>query len=133
MSQHSVHLIGGADEETATVTIDERDELCHVTFQYRERSLSASAEDFFEAFAQVRIQLEPDHLIPFCYGASLNVFPSGMSRSMASGLKAYRLTKGRQALTKDLVFIFDSGPDVIPASVARQKEYFDDWITSLKA
>src|SRR5262249_73940 len=115
------------------ITTAEYDELCHVTFQYRGRSLSASAEDFFEALAQVRIQLEPDHLIPFCYGASLNVFPSGMSRGMGSGLKAYRLTMVRQALTNDLVFIFDSGPDVIPASVARQKEYFDDWIESLRA
>src|SRR5438309_272545 len=133
MSQHSVHLIGGTDEETATITTDQRDEVCLVTLQYRGRSLSASAEDFFEALAQARVQLESHHLIPFCYGASLNVFPSGMSRSMGSGLKAYRLTMGRQALMKDLVFIFDSGPDVIPASVARQKEYFNDWIASLKA
>jgi len=133
MSQHLIHLIGGTDDETATLTADERDEVCHITFEYRGRSISASAEDFFDALSQVRIQLEPERLIPFCYGASLNVFPSGMSRSMGSGLKAYRLTMGRQALAKDQVLIFDSGADVIPASVARQKEFFDDWIKSLKA
>ncbi len=55
-----------------------------------------------------------------------------MSRSIGAGLKAYRLTAGRQALTSDLVSIFDSGPDVIPSSVAKQKEYFNDWIRSLK-
>jgi hypothetical protein len=133
MFQHSIYLIGGADEETAIVTADERDELCHVTLEHHGRSISANADDFFEALARVRIQLESDHLIPFCYGASLNVFPSGMTRSMGSGLKAYRLTMGSQALAKDLVSIFDSGPDIIPASVARQKEYFNDWIASLKA
>jgi hypothetical protein len=133
MSQHLVHLIGRGDEETAMVTTDERDEICHITFEYRGRSISADARDFFDALSEIRIQLEPEQLIPFCYGASLNVFPSGMSRSMGSGLKAYRLTMGHQALAKDLVFIFDAGPDIIPASVVRQKKYFDDWIKSLKA
>jgi len=72
-------------------------------------------------------------LLPFCYGASLNVFPSGMSRDMGLGLKAYRLTKGHQAFNKDLVSIFDAGPDVIPSFVVNQKEYYEDWIESLKA
>ena len=133
MSQHLVHLIGGGDEETATITADERNGVCHIEFEYRGRSVSASAEDFFDALAIIRTQLEPERLIPFCYGASLNVFPSGMSRSMGSGLKAYRLTMGHPTVRKDLVFIFDSGPDVIPASVASQKEYHDDWIESFKA
>jgi hypothetical protein len=133
MPEHTIHLIGGEDDETATLTTEDRDEVCHITFRYRDRIIEASAEDYFDAFCQIRLQLEPERLIPFCYGASLNVFPSGMSRSMGSGLEAYRLTKGSQALTKDLVGIFDSGPDVIPASVANQKEHFNDWIQSLKA
>jgi hypothetical protein len=133
MSQHLVHLIGGSDNETATVVTDERDHVCHITFQYRGRSISVSAADFFDALSQILIQLEPERLMLFCYGASLNVFPSGMSRSMGAGLKAYRLIMGRQTRSQDLVFIFDSGPDVIPSSVARQREYFDDWIASLKA
>jgi hypothetical protein len=133
MPEHLIHLIGGGDDEPATLTADGRGEVCHITFKYRGRSISASAEDFFDALSQIRLLLEPERLIPFCYGASLNVFPSGMSRSMGSGLRAYRLTMGHQALTKDLVSIFGSGPDVIPASVARQKEFFDDWIKSLKA
>ena len=56
-----------------------------------------------------------------------------MARNMGSGLLAYRLTPGRQALTKDLVGIFDTGHDVIPATVANQKEHYNDWIRSLKA
>lgn len=133
MPEHAIHLIGGDDDETATLSTEDLDEVCRITFRYRGHSIEASAEDFFDALCQIRLQLEREHLIPFCYGASLNVFPSGMSRSMGAGLRAYRLTIGRQALTKDLVSIFDSGPDVIPASVAKQEEYFNDWIESLKA
>ena len=133
MPEFTIHLIGGGDDEAATLTTEDRGELCHISFRYRDRVIEASAEDFFDALCQIRLQLEPERLIPFCYGASLNVFPSGMSRSMGAGMKAYRLTTGRQALTKDLVSIFDSGPDVIPASVANQKEHFNDWIQSLKA
>jgi hypothetical protein len=132
MSDHKIHLIGGKDDETATLTTEDRGDLCHISFQYRDRVIEASAPDYFDAFCQIRLQLEPKRLIPFCYGASLNVFPSGMSRSMGTGLSAYRLATGRQALTRDLVNIFESGHDVIPASVANQKEYFDGWIQSLK-
>lgn len=133
MPEHTIHLIGGEDEETATLTTEDSSEVCHIAFRYRGRIIEANAADYFDAFCQIRLQLEPERLIPFCYGASLHVFPSGMSRSMGSGLKAYRLSAGRQALTKDLVSIFDSGPDIIPSFVANQEEYFDEWIQSLQA
>ena len=133
MSDHTIYLIGGEDDETATLTTQPRDGQCHITFRYRDRVIQASATDYFEAFSQIRLQLEPARLIPFCYGASLNVFPSGMARDMSSGLSAYRLTIGRTTSKDALVRIFDSGPDVIPASVANQKEYFNDWLKSPKA
>ena len=133
MSEHIVHLIGGEDDETATLAIEGRHDVCYVSFRYRDRIIEASAPDYFAAFCKIRLQLEPERLKPFCYGASLNVYPSGMARNMGSGLLAYRLTPGRQALTKDLVGIFDTGHDVIPATVANQKEHYNDWIRSLKA
>ena len=133
MSEHRIYLIGGEDDEVATLTTENRGGVCHITFRYRGRVIEASADDYFDALRQIRLNLDTERLIPFCYGASLNVFPSGMSRSMGSGLKAYRLTVGHPALTKDLVSIFDSGHDVIPASVANQKQYFDDWIQSFKS
>ncbi|HEX8310775.1 MAG TPA: hypothetical protein VF614_05615 [Chthoniobacteraceae bacterium] len=132
MSDHTIHLIGGEDDETATLTTEPRDGRCHITFRYRDRIIEASATDYFEAFSQIRLQLEPERLIPLCYGASLNVFPSGMARDMGSGLSAYRLTIGRRASRDDLVRIFDSGLDVVPASVVNQKQHYDDWIQSPK-
>ena len=31
--------------------------------------MEASATDYFEAFSQIRVRLERERLIPFCYGA----------------------------------------------------------------
>ena len=132
MSDHTINLIGGEDDETATLTTESRDGRCHITFRYRDRVIEASATDYFKAFSQIRLQLEPERLIPFCYGASLNVFPSGMARDMGSGLSAYRLTIGRTPAKDALVRIFDSGPDVIPASVANQEQHYNDWLKSPK-
>lgn len=129
---YNISLVGGSENEQATVLIDEEDDACHITFHYRGRIIEAKASDFFEAFCSIRKQLEPEKLIPFCYGASLNVFPSGMARDMGAGLSAYRMKIGEHAKLKDLVPIFNSGPDVIPASVADQKRYFKQWVESPK-
>lgn len=133
VSDHTIHIIGGEDDETATVTAELRNGRCHITFRYRDRIIQASATDYFEAFSQIRLQLEPERITPFCYGASLNVFPSAMARDMGAGLLAYRHIVGRRASREDLVRIFESGPDVIPASVANQRQHFDEWVQSLKA
>jgi hypothetical protein len=131
MSKHSVHLIGGEDGELATVEANSlgRDK-CVVAVTYRNKTIHGEGRDYFEALREVRKLMEPDRLIPFCYGASLNVYPSGMSREMAQGMVAYRMTLGRPTRREDLVRIFDAGPDVIPAFVAQQSEYFDDWKNS---
>jgi hypothetical protein len=133
MGEHLIHLTGGGDNEIAAVITQDREgDVCQVTLRYRDELFEAKASDFFEAFCKIRLQLEPKGLIPFCYGASLDVYPSGICRSMGTGMKAYRITHGRHALLTDLVSIFDSGSDVIPSSVANQKENFQAWLQSLR-
>jgi hypothetical protein len=131
--QHAVFLIGGADDEQAVFTLSEKGDLCRLKCEYRNKAVECSAPDFFQALCDVREHLASDGLIPFCYGASLNVYPSGMARSMGYALKAYRLAQGKQARTIDLVEIFAEGPDVIPASVGAQQQFFDEWLASLSA
>jgi len=133
MESHTIHLIGGADEEAGLLNLQERDDDFWLGFTYRSKTIEACADDFFEAFCQIRLVLEKEHLIPFCYGASLNVYPSGMARNMGGGLKAYKLNKGRHAKMEDLVYIFSEGPDVVPSQVSRQKEFFEEWLNSLRA
>ena len=65
------------------------------------------------------------------YGGSRNVFPSGMSRDMGSGLKAYRLTLGSTGRLEDLVGIFETGPGIEPATVDEQRAFFREWVSSI--
>ena len=132
MTAHRIHLIGGEDEELAEFVENEHDDLCALICRYRGKEIEAQAEDFFEALCEVRLKLEVEGLIPFCYGASLNVYPSAMSRQMSLGKAAYRMTLGKQALRSDMVQLFAEGPDVIPAPVARQREFFQSWLQSLQ-
>jgi hypothetical protein len=61
---------------------------------------------------------------------SLKVWPSGMSRVMGLGLKAYLVKPGEPA--KRIVNIFGDCPDVIPSSVANQEEFAPEWMASLR-
>lgn len=133
MSEHKILLIGGAEGEYGVLTTSTRSNRCHIHFAYRESALEAEASDYFEALCQVRRKLEEEELIPFCYGASLDVYPSGMARDMGAGLKAYKLTLGKHVTKESLVDIFAEGLDMIPAYVARQREYFEQWVNGAKA
>ena len=131
MKTHTLPLIGGIDKETAIFTEEELQNECVLTCCYRGKTIRASAPDFFEALCRIRRELEKEGLVPFCYGASLNVFPSGMGRQMAAGLAAYKMVMNQAATLEQLVNIFDQCPDIIPASVEKQRQYFNKWLASL--
>jgi hypothetical protein len=133
MNERKIYLIGASDDEYGVLQTEKTNELCKLSFKFRDELFEVEAADYFSAFCLIREKLEEKKLIPFCYGASLNVYPSGMGRSMGLGLKAYKVELGKQARREDMVDIFDQGSDVIPASVTRQKEYFEQWLTSLGA
>jgi hypothetical protein len=126
----SVRLVGGSDGERATFEINDVKNRCLLTCRYRDKTISSDSTDFFEALVSIRRQLQADGLAPYCYGASLNVFPSGMARDMGQGLKAYKLTLGKHAKSADLVDIFDEGTDVAPADVDAQEQFYRDWLGS---
>jgi hypothetical protein len=132
--RHRIHLVGGADGETAVFMLfDESDHArarCRLRCEYRDKAVETTAADFFQALCDIRSILAQDGLIPLCYGASLNVYPSGMARDMGQGLKAYKMAVGRHAKMEDLVDIFSEGADVVPASVAAQEQFWRDWLAS---
>ncbi|WDQ18635.1 hypothetical protein [Rhodopirellula sp. P2] len=108
---------------------DSDDSLIELSFDGN--AFTGTGDDFFDAFCQIREQLEPLGLLPQCYAAHRLAFPAGMSRSMGGGVKLYRLTLGKQALMGDLIHMFDTGDDNEPVSVADQRAFFDKWIGSL--
>ena len=100
---------------------------------FDERAVSADSDvGYFDALSRIRQVIEPDGYRIFCFGASKGVYPSGMSRSMGAGDKAYKLEMGRAATMKDLVSIFDTDASIIPVALGEQQAYFDEWMGSLQ-
>jgi hypothetical protein len=131
IKRYCISLVGSGDKETALFTVSTENNLCRLNCEYRGKVIFAKARDFFEALCIIRLTLEKENLIPFCYGASLNVFPSPMAREMGLGHSAYRMEMGRSAKKENLVPIFSQGEDIVPASVERQRAYFEAWVASL--
>lgn len=129
--QREVRLIGGNEGETAVFTLfEEEDGRCRLRCDYRGKTAERTSTDFFQSLSELRDVLAEENLVPFCYGASLNVFPSGMARDMGQGLRAYRLVRGRHSRMTDLVDIFSEGDDVALASVKAQEAFYKDWLAA---
>jgi hypothetical protein len=87
----------------------------------------------FLVLGALRRELEAAGLLMECYGASRNVYPSGMSLDMGGGRRAYKLTLGQPGRLRDLVDVFATGPGVAPATVEEQEAFYARWCASLGA
>ena len=128
-------LNGGAT--TGRLAIAESDSpqeaaLCFIELELQHGRFSAKAPDFFEALVLLRQQLEPQGVLICVNGASRDVWPSAMARSMGAGRRAYRMRLGHQARTDDLVDIFALAPESQPCTVAEQERFRDQWFRSLE-
>lgn len=103
---------------------------CTISLSFDQTTLTAVGPDFFEAFCQIRNLLKAHHLTPHCNAASRDVYPSGMGRDMAAGMKAYRMTLGRHVTGSDLLGIFDAADDITPVSVEDQRSFYEEWRNS---
>lgn len=135
-TRHELTLLGETVSHAAVLIQDDSedelgDPLCRLELQFNDKKFQASGQDFFEALLGIRRQLEPVGLLVQIYGGSRNVWPSGVSRSMGLGVRAYKMAKGQQALTRDLVDIFATGTDVEPVTIAEQEKFRDEWFASL--
>lgn len=72
-----------------------------------DREFRSHGEDLFESLGSLRRLLEAEDRLLCVAGARGDVFPSGMSRQMSGGRKAYRVVRGRRPGRNDLVDIFD--------------------------
>lgn len=102
-----------------------------IALKFGGEEIAREGDDFFSALCSIRTVLEAAGLTARCYGSSRNVYPSGMSRGMGAGAKAYRLVSGRPGRASDVVDIFADGPDVDPAPVQVQEAYYREWLESI--
>jgi hypothetical protein len=94
--------------------------------------LVGRGEDVFDALCDLRLMLEQRGWMLRCVGTDVDVYPSGMSRSMSGGRKVYRLRPGRPAAMADLVDVFDMSVAQKGSTVAEQRAFFERWLESLK-
>lgn len=102
-----------------------------LTLSFADRSITKKAIDTFEALVLIRLELEAEGIQVLCYGACKDVRPSGMSRSMCGGIKAYRHPLGLKPSQKETVHILQTGPDVIAVTVSEQLLYYEEWLLSV--
>ena len=114
--------------EQGTVKIWRSGEDCCVTLLFRGEKFEASNWSYFDAFLDIRRTLEPMGILASCYGGSLNAHPGGLAGRSSDGLYAYKMYDHRKATQDDLVHIFDTGDDVVPATASEQRARFENWI-----
>jgi len=87
--------------------------------------------DLFDCLVKARREWEKKGARILCNGSRRDVYPSGMSRQMSGGRKAYVLGIGERASSSCLVDIFEpAAPDMV-ATVDDQKVYYEQWIRSI--
>jgi hypothetical protein len=131
-------VFADGSRELAKLTADEvcvdSKEIHRISLQQGGKSQTAESDiDFFEALKLLRLELEKSGILVACLGASENVYPSGMQRSMGPAILAYRMSLGSPALQKDIVNIFDADETVILSTVEQQERFHRRWFESLGA
>jgi hypothetical protein len=124
-----LRLIDGSTRQ-ATVTRKDSDPDCWLQVSCVGIKESSTGSSYFEALSIIRERLAEHHIFPLCYGASRNVWPSGMACDFTQALVAYRLEMGLPGEVR--VNIFESGPDVDPVTPKEQKAFYRKWLKSLK-
>jgi hypothetical protein len=97
-----------SDENTHTITLAVEGRIV----------AGASERNLFRALRNLRLELEKHDILLKCFGASEDVYPSGMQEDMGSAELAYKTRLGERALTKDIVNIFDCDESVKPVTVS---------------
>ena len=123
---------GGTIQGTFLLTEDPSSDRISLKLEFEGQCIVKTADDYFEAMCEIRRELEKKNLKLNCYGASKNVYPSGMCRDMGMGLKAYKMRLGIHVRMSDLVAIFETGTDVEPSTVEEQHNFFQQWASQPK-
>jgi len=90
-----------------------------------------SDDDLFKSLKLIRAFFEKKGAKVLCNGSRVDVYPSGMSRGMGKGRKAYVLILGKQARINNLVDIFDYADASLIGTIEEQECFYKQWITSL--
>jgi hypothetical protein len=95
-------------------------------------SFSTESHNYFEAFINLRRELELLQIKVLCFGARKDVWASGMQRDMGAGLSAYLLSAKGEG-RKPEQSIFDYAPPETIGTVGEQQKYAESWLNAKRA
>ena len=128
---YDVRLVGAEPTVAARVVVTVRDwtedgvrnRSCSVAITWRERTVSSTSHNVYQAFQEARAQLETFGLTPDCNGSCPEVRTSGMLCDMGDGTFAYRMDRTTGTGSRP-INIFDSEPGLKLGTVTEQKAYW---------
>jgi hypothetical protein len=121
---------GSVTELWMEISVDVQSRLEQIQLENAERDVTCFREtDIFKAMQTLREYLEAKDCQLLCAGARPDVWPSGMSREMGGGRKAYVMQLGKPAT--ELVDIFDYAEPAAVGTVQQQREFVEAWFASL--
>lgn len=106
---------------------DETDVILKISIDDKE--IISASEQYLEAYRKIRDELLKDGYVLKCKGSLINAVQSAM---MAYTSKIYLVQKGRQALQKDVVNMWEYCNINHFPTTAEQKRFTEEWYSSLR-
>lgn len=129
MTKLDISLKLGELIETATIEVHRQESTLTFVRKSGFRK-NYTNHDLYLCLAQIRQEFPEIQFL--CKGAKLNVTPSRMCSQMGGGSVAYELTMGKSATFDDIVHIFDYEEENIAKNLQEQREFYKNWLQSLK-
>jgi len=120
-TQHEIELVIEADEAETTENIILRT-------QVKDNPISVSDYNYFSAYQGLRNKVLKLGYGIKCNGSRLNAVQSAM---MGTNENIYLVELGRQALTKDIVSLYDYAEISSFPDTQEQTTFFQRWVDSL--
>lgn len=107
---------------------------CYILFSNTVfENIELDGHDFFDCLLKLRLFLESKNFLLLCKASMKNVSVSSMSSQMGHGVKAYCLEMNQPASLKNMVNIFDYAPLECVSTVEEQRQFYKEWIESLRS
>ena len=125
-------LLPNQEYTTGWISFCELDEADYsVKLRYGNEEIQERGSSVFSAFNCIRNNLDKDGIVADCYGCAVNAYPCRMSLN-GGGTQLYLLQEGIESDLDDLVFIFDTKPELTLGSVEEQQAFYNRWCDSQK-
>ena len=127
-----INLSKKGKEQGCLISYEKGTEPCVLTYtdiEFCEKNFEGV--DLFDALNNLRLFLESEGWLLICTGSRIDAYPSGMSRQMSNGRKAYLHEMNVKPEKKSVVDIFTNAPLEKIGTINEQNKYMEEWRNSI--